>query len=260
MRRAIVASLLTGLMILTGIVFAFSGKVRPSIPSMNEVLEAHHVPQTPDALAVYLAQAIRLTHYQVPPAIDSQGYFERTIRIAVDNDAFRRDTLDARGLRRQIDLFDGQTVYRAQLQRDRLIGSVGPLDESESRAVQSAVRLFGIMPVLKQLQVAGDQTVDLGVTEDGQEKFAIQTGSGEWTVYVDKEHLVRRLQMVRNQHHVTIDYSDYREIDGVRLAFVERVSADGSLLYELFFDRIDLSPTFPAGFFSREGLVQETIR
>ena len=260
MRRGIVALLLAGLMILTGIVFAFFGKARPFIFPMKEVLEAHHVQHRPDALAVYLAQATRLTHYKVPPAIDSQGYFERTIRVAVDNDAFRRDNLDARGLRRQIDLFDGQRVYRAELQRDRLIGSAGPLDESESRAVQSAVMLFGIMPILKQLQVAADRTVDLGVTEDGQEMFTIQTGSGEWTVYVDKEHLIRRLQMIRNQHQVTIDYSGYREIEGVRLAFVERVSADGSLLYDLFFDRIDLSPAFPAGSFSREGLVQETIR
>src|SRR5437016_4775218 len=120
MRRAIVASLLTGLMILTGMVFAFFGKARPSIPPMKEVLEAHHVPQTPDALDVYLAQATRLTHYQVPPAIDSPGYFERTITVAVDNDAFRRDSVDVRGLRKQIDLFDGQTVYQMQLQRDRL--------------------------------------------------------------------------------------------------------------------------------------------
>jgi hypothetical protein len=259
MRKQIILSILSGLMLLTGIAYAFSGKVNRSSFTLNDVLRAYNFPQK-DALVTYIAQAERLTHYRVEPGSDLPGYFEYTVTVAVNKGVCRRDKVDRQGRWKQIDIFDSQETHRAEIQHDELASAVSRLDDSASQSFQSAIRIFGIMPVLKQLEANGGKAVSIGVTEDGQEKFAVKTEAEEWILYVDGEHLIRRLQMVRNSHHVTIDYADYRSVADVRLPYIERVSVDGALLYELFFTRIDLSPSFPAEYFSRDALTREASR
>lgn len=262
MRKQIIMSTLSGVMLLTGIAFAFSdsGKVNRSSLSIKDVLRSYSVPQTPDALATYVAQAKRLTYYEVETGSDLPGHFESTVTVAVNKGVCRRNKVYQQGSRKQIDLFDSQEMYRAEIQDDRLAGPISRLNDSESQSAQSAIRMFGIVQVLKQLEANSDKAVSMGITEGGQDKFAIKTEAEEWILYVNSERLISRLQMMRDSHHVTIDYADYRWIDGVQLPHIEKVYVDGALLYELFFTQIDLSPSFPADYFSLDALMLEGIR
>lgn len=261
MKKRIIAPALSGMMFLTGIAFAFSSseKVNRSSLSINDILQAYNLPQTPDALTTYVAQAKRLTYYQVEPGSDMPGHYESIVTMAVNKDVCRRDRVYRQG-EKQIDIYDSRNTYRAEFQNGKLAGAVSQLNDSESQSAQSAIKMFGILQVLKQLEANGDKTVSTSVTEDGQERFAIKTETEEWILYVNSERLISRLQMVRNSHHVTIDYADYRWIDDVRLPHIEKVYADGSLLYELFFTQIDLRPSFSADYFSRDILTREGVR
>lgn len=259
MKKRIIVPALSGIMLLTGIAFAFSGKVNRPALIINDVLRAHNMPQTPDALTAYFAQAKRLTYYLVEPGSDLPGHYESIVTVAVNKDVCRRDKVYRQG-EKQIDICDSRNTYRAEIQNGKLASPIRQLEDSESQSAQSAIRMFGIVQVLKQLEANGDQAVSMGVTEDGQEKFAIKTEVEEWILYVNSEHLISRLQMVRNSHYVTIDYADYRWIDGIQLPHIEKVYVDGALLYELFFTQIDLRPSFPADYFSRDALTWEGIR
>lgn len=260
MKKQIIISILSSMVLLTGVAFGISGKANCSSLPIDDILRTYNIPQTPDALATYVVQAKRLTYYEVEPGSDLPGHFESTVTVAVNKDVCRRDKVYRRGSGKQIDVIDSRETHRAEIQHGKLAGPVSRLNDSESQSVQSAISMFGLIPVLKQLEANGGGAVSMGVTEDGQKKFAVKTEAEEWILYVDGEHLIRRLQMVRNSHHVTIDYSDYRSVADVQLPYIERVSVDGSLVYELFFTQIDLNPLFPADYFSRDALAQEYIR
>jgi hypothetical protein len=55
----------------------------------------------------------------------------------------------------------------------------------------------------------------------------------------------------------TTHLADYRQVDGLRLSFIQRVSAGGRLVYDLIFSAIDLNPAFPRDYFDLGAVARE---
>ncbi|MGH9427923.1 MAG: hypothetical protein ACRD2L_16685, partial [Terriglobia bacterium] len=112
------------------------------------------------------------------------------------------------------------------------------------------VMTFGVIPLLRQLKDSTIEAAYLGRAEGGQEKLAVRMPAGIWTLQVDQQHLIRRVEMVHKDHPLTIEYDDYRTVAGVQLPFIQRVFAHEKLVYELAFTKYDLSPSLPSSYFS----------
>ena len=223
---------------------------------MADVLRAHNVSENPDALSAFVAEAVRLTSYPVGSDRELPGFFERKVTLAVDGNRFTRRKVDPQGLREQVDLFDGQAPYHATSETGRVVEQGPGLRESAPAGAGSSIKTFSLVPVLRQFLDPAARTAYVGRSSIGEDKFDLQTPNGVWTLYADREHLIRRLE----SHNKIIDYADYRWVDGVRLPFIQRFSVNGGLLCELVFTRIDLHPTFAAGYFNRETAVREISR
>lgn len=229
---------------------------QPASPlSIGEVLSAHNVAQRA-ALSAFSAEAVKLTSR--PPGIDPQmtSFFERQVSVVVNGDSYKRHTADPLGLREQFDLFDGSAPYHAVIEQGRLAEAAHPMTDSEARGVEFGVKTFSLVPILKQLSDPATESVYLGRTVYGQDKFDVRTTTDRWTLYTGAEHLICRLE-VRDK---VIEYANYRSIDGVRLPFIQRLSIGGHLFQEIVFTRIDLNPKLPSGYFSREALSKEIAR
>lgn len=224
--------------------------------SINEVLRAHNVPQNPDSLSAFSAEAVRLTSR--PPGIDRElpSFFEREVSIVVAGNAYKYHTADPLRLREQYDMFDGSIPYHAVTERGRVIEEANQLADSQSRGVEFSVKTFGLAPILKQLSDPATEVVYLGRTVGSQDKFDIRTATDRWMLYADTEHLIRRVEM-RDR---AIEYASYRSVDGVRLPFIQRLSIGGQPFQELIFTRINLYTKLPSGYFSREAFTKEIAR
>jgi hypothetical protein len=230
---------------------------QPASPvSIGEVLRAHNVPQNPDALSSFDAEAVRLTSR--PPGIphELQSFFERRVRVVMAGNVYKRHTADRLRLREQYDLFDGNLPYHAVVENGSLVAPANLVTDAESRGVELGIKTFGLVPILKQLADSTTEAIYLGRTVYGQDKFDVKTATDRWTLYTDAEHLISRVEM----RGKTIEYASYRAVDGVRLPFVQRLSSGGQLVQELNFTRITLNPKLPSSTFSREALAKDMAR
>jgi hypothetical protein len=227
-----------------------------SLLSIDEVLRAHSVPQNPAALSTFSAEAVRLTSR--PPGIDPPlaSFFERHVSVVMAGEAYRRHTSDPSRLREQFDLFDGSAIHHAAVEQGRLVEAADSMTDSESEGVEFGVKTLGLVPILRQLSDPTTEAVYLGSAAYGQDKFEVKTSGDRWTIFTNREHLICRLEAGNR----TIEYADYRSVDGIRLPFIQRLSIGGRLLQEIVFTRIDLNPALPAGCFSRESLSKELAR
>jgi hypothetical protein len=218
------------------------------------VLRAHNVPQNPEALSAFDAEAVRLTSR--PAGIDRElpSFFERHAEVVMAGNAYKRHMADPLRQREQFDLFDGGTPYHAE--RGRLAEHPNQVTDSESGGVEFSVKTFSLVPILKQLSDRATEVVYLGRAPGSQDKFDIKTATDRWTLYADSEHLICRIE-VRGE---AIEYADYRPVDGVQLPFIQRLSIGGQLLQELLFTKIVLNPKLPSGYFSRDALAKEIVR
>lgn len=265
MKKLISALALGGLLSTVLLAMSFEKPARPIPPtaranqaaspiSISEVLRAHNVPQRPDALSTFSAEAVRLTSR--PTGIDPQlaSFFERQVSVAVSGYSYRRHTADRLRLREQFDSFDGAAPYHAVIENGRLIEAADSISDSDTGA-EFSVKTFGLVPILKQLLDPSTEVVCVGRVY-GRDKFDVKTSTDRWTIFTDQEHLICRLE-ARDR---VIEYANYRSVDGIRLPFIQRLSVGGRLLQETVFSSITLNPGLPRGYFSREAISKEIAR
>jgi hypothetical protein len=265
--KKILGALILGGLLSTGMLALSSEKPDHPVPSVSigeakqaassisidDVLRAHNVPRTPDSLAIFSAEAVRLTTR--PHGIDRElpSFFERRVSIVLAGNAYKRHTADPLKLREQYDMFDGSVPYHAVTERGRLIEEANQMAGSQSGDVEFSVKTFGLVPILKQLSDPTMEAVYLGRAVGSQDKFDIRTATDRWTLYADTEHLIRRVEISDK----TIEYASYRSVDGVQLPFIQRVSIGSQPFQELVFTQITLHPKLPSGFFSVEAFAKE---
>jgi hypothetical protein len=227
---------------------------RPTAPvSIDEVLRAYNILQSPEAIWSFYAEATRLTSR--PLGIDRAlpPFFERWVTVVMAGNLYRRYTTDPQRLREQYDQSDGNASYHAVIEKGKLTGPVNLMTDADARAVDARIITFGLVPILKLLLDPSTEVVYVGRTVCGQDKFEVKTTTRSWILYTDASHLIRRIE-IRDWF---IEYAGYRSVDGIQLPFIQRVFNGGQLVQELHFTRITLNPKLPADYFSRAALSQE---
>lgn len=225
--------------------------------SIGAVLKAHNIPiREPDALANTFAEAVKLTSNRPDVGPESPSFFEWTVSVYTQGTAFKRRKVDSQGLREQIDLFDGRLAYHFEFERGNRLPEEEHVGASRFDAVELGVRTFGLLPVLRQLSDVSTRVVHMGRTTGGQNWFRVAAATGEFFVYSDRRHLIRRAEF----GDMTIEYAGYREVGGARLPFIQRVTVGKRLIYELVFTQIDLNHQVPEDYLSPDRILAETDR
>jgi len=260
MKKRIITLALIGLLATT-IITGCARKVEHPAPisSLAEILQAHNIPQSSEVLTAYVAETRKKIYYRVKSGSQLPGFFEYTETISTDGIAYKRDKVDLQSVRKQTDLIVEQEAYHMEIVKGKPSGSGRRLGDTDYRAVKSAILRFGLIPFLRQLQDTTATTVYLEQVEGNQKKLVVKTASEDLTLYVDSQHLIRKIQVPRNHHNLTMEYDDYRTVDGVQLPFSQRIFADEKLVYELFFTQINLTPSFPVDYFSRDALTKQSV-
>jgi hypothetical protein len=251
MRRLICTLLMSG--ILSAGLFIFpSANTTPENAKITiaEVLRAHNVPQTPQALRNWFAEAVKLTLYPDEFNSDFSTFFERKMSVARSGAAFRRSKIDPMALREQVEIFDGQNAFARVSENGKRVEENSSLADPKLEAVKFSVQTFGLVPVLRELLEPETKILYLERTQRKQEKFQVETSTGNFILYCDQWHRIRSIEIGDK----IIEYADYRSVGGVQLPFIQRFSVGNRLLYELIFTRIDIAPLFSASYFNRENL------
>jgi hypothetical protein len=256
MLKRIITLAVGGLLVL-GIVVTLLIKADHTDRSIGEILRAHNVSLAP---AAFVAEASRVMHRPVDSENEAPHSIERKVTVAFNGSAFMLDQIDSRGLLKQIDLLENGKIYRTEIEEGKRTKTAAQLGNVDYQSARFRVMSFGIIPILKQLQEPSVAVVHREHAEGDQERLTVKTASDTWVVYVGLNHLIRKIERVRNRHNLAIEYFDYQTVGGAQLPFSERISVDGRLAYELSFTKIDLSPSFADDYFSREALAKVDIQ
>jgi hypothetical protein len=249
MNRLILVLVVCGLCS-AGLMASTSAEPGRPVPATGEILRAHNVSQDGGALSAFTCEAVKLTSYYAGPGSESPSFFERRVSVSISGNAFRRHQTDPLGLRDRFDLFDGQALYHSELEMGRQVKETGPVVDTQLASVGFSIKTFGLVPILGQLSDPTVEAIYLGEASGGEDRIEMKTAYGSWVIFSDESHIIRRLEAGNK----TIEYADYREVQGVRLPFIQRLYVAGQLFYELIFTGINLSPSFPPDYFSRDAL------
>jgi hypothetical protein len=254
MKRLIQASVITSLIALTcWAAFSRSAPQALSASLFQEALRAHGGREAIASITASRVEAVRLTS-ALPP-----DFIERRLRVEVAGGKFRRRVVDPLGLRTQFELFDGRAGFS-------LISSSGdgqgtpppllPMSGDRLRAVKFGIETCGLLPLLQRCADPRAEVISHEAVSARLNKFRIRTSAGEWNVYTDESHLIRKAEIGDK----ALQFADYRPVGGLQLPFIERLSAGQRLVHEFVFTTIELNPTWPADYFRPEALVRETTR
>lgn len=254
MKNLIYASAL-GVLIFAGLLMPIPGKSYQPNPavSLGEVLSAHNVPPDPAALSAFAAQAVKYTFYDNGDHGKSPGFFERKVSVSFDGEAFTYRKSHPLGIRDQLYMFDGRAAYSALVEKGEAVEAASQSADSQIEAARFSARTFGLVWMLKHISSASAEAVYLGETAQKQEMFEVEIADDRWTLYTDRQRLIRKLE----KGNKTIEYADYRSVEGVWLPFVQRLYLGGRLVYELVFTEITLDPAFSPDGFTREALMRD---
>ena len=261
MRKQIITLVFSGLvfsgLLITGIAITFSKKSNHTDHSViDEVVRAHNLALTQDASAAFVAEATKVLRFHTDSKSAAPGTMECQVTVAYNGSLFIHRLVDPQGSFEQIDLLENGAGYRTAIEAGSRTKTAAPLGSADYESLKFRVMSFGLIPILKQLQEPTVEVLHHEGTEADQERLTVKIASNIWTVYVDQEHLIRKIERVRERRNLTIEYLDYHTVGGAQLPFTERISVDGRLTYELFFTRIERNPSFPDDYFSREALAK----
>lgn len=252
-----IVTLVVVCLLVSGIAITLFKKADHTDPLIDEILRAHNVSLAP---AAFVAEASRMMYRSIDSENEEPRSIERKVMVASNGSVFRHDQVDPQGLLKQSDLLENGKLYRTEIEEGKRTKTAAQLGALDYQSVRFRVMSFGIIPILKQLQESSVAVVRRERAEEGQEKLTVEIASDTWAVYIDLNHLIRKIERVRNRHNLAIEYFDYHMVSSVQLPFGERIYVDGRLAYGLTFTRIDLNPSFPDGYFSRETLAKVDVQ
>jgi len=250
MNRTTFVLLLT-VLISTGLIvpgFAKRDRPTPGV-SIEDVRHAHNLPRDVMILSAYTVEAVRLRSIYGDPDSELPNFYERTTEVAVDGTRFKSHQIDPQEVREETDVFDGQSAFHTEVEEGAVV-KADRMGGEQFRDVELNIKTFGLIPILNQISDPATQAVHVGRTTRREDKFEVRTAAGSWTLYADQRHIIRKLKIGDR----TIEYGAYRDVEGVRLPFIQRVYVGGRLKYELAFSRIELNHIFPPGFFGTDTL------
>lgn len=218
--------------------------LRPERPSVfEEILRAHGGREVIAAISGYNICFTRLT-YTSPTE-----YFERQVYIAVQGARFKRKTSDPIGLRSRYEALDDSGNFQSMISsKDRNgVTTDRPLhaDSDRLHAVQASIGVCSFPAFLQKLSQNAAGVHSLEESPQMLDKLKIITPGGEYLIFADQSHLIRRVEF----GDLAFQFADYRSTGGLILPYVQRVSLNNRLVYEMYFSEIIVSPDFPPDYF-----------
>lgn len=182
------------------------------------------------------------TGVRVPP--HGTGQAEQKVSFSTDGTLIRYEEGEA-AVYLQVFVYDGHTLVERVIQGG---GEVEPrmVEGAETAPVKFQMATFGVLPLLKRLAAPEAKVTLIDTTPDG-DQFQVDTAAGSWCVFTDHEHLIERVKV----GDVTIEFQDYRNVQGLTLPFTQTVTQGTQLKYRINFDAVKIAPPFPPDFFTR---------
>lgn len=240
--KIILSSVVTGMLLLAsawcGSAAGTKVAAQSPVPSISfeEVLKAHGGREAIQQAVVFRARATRITP-TLPPA-----FIERRVLVEAEGEKFRRHTVDPLGLRDQEESFDGVTGWYSVLDASNPESSGrsqrSSMNSVRVKEVDFQVRIFGLIPLLRQIAATNPESISQEPAPGLPERFRVKALDGDLVVSTDPGRRVHQIEVGDK----TLQFADYRTVDGVQLPFFERVWSNSSLLYELVFSKIEFKP------------------
>lgn len=239
-------------------VIIFAGiTIAPIIKSNRQVNEIpvdglpcdQSIGQKPKEFSIAV-KARKLTTIFADSSSGLPNFFERAIEASVKGNAFRLDKVDPSALRKEVEMFDGELLRTIAIEKGKIIEESNQKVISPHNSVEFNIKNLGLVPVLNYLSDPATKIDFLGHTIRKENKIEVKVGASSFIVYSDAAHIIRRVEIGK----YTIEYGDYRNLEGMQIPFIKRVFARGHLVYELIFTEIDLHPVFSDKHFSLTAL------
>lgn len=210
--------------------------------AFHEILKAHGDPEAIASILGFNVCFARLT-YTSPTE-----YFERHVCISVEGSKFKRLTADVVGRRSRYETLDDMGNFQSRLSSKG--GTSEQLLTADIDRIHAVRASIGICSLLSFLQKFSQQTTEVQLVEGAPqelEKLRIRTPRGEYNIFADQEHLIRRIEFT----DIVFEFADYRSTGSMKLPYVQRVSLNNRLVYELFFSEIAVNPVFSPEYFTK---------
>lgn len=253
MKKLIFALILVGVMS-AGLLIQSFGGVR-SAYSISNVLRAHGV-SAESASTRYTAVGSNVMAYEGSSDGKHHNLFAQDFALAIDGERQRFDTVNVAGQVSDSYRFEGAAYSHSLEGVKEPINATNQVGDLDSELALKHVRIFGLMPFLRQLADQRTVATYASRTAAGYDKVKVQTGTGNWTFFSDDSGLIQKIEI----GEATILFSDYRPVKGVQLPFNERIYKGQRLIYELGFIRIDPSPATDIDFFNQPDLFKQVDR
>lgn len=239
--------IILSLMLFVGGLIALFARIHhsPIKTPANGLPEIQPPAPPPGGFSVFV-KARKLTTIFSDPDSELPNFFEREVEVSVDGNAFRLEKVDPAQWSKEIEMFDGGVFHRIVFKREKKIEEIRQKGPAPYDALEFNFQNLGLIPVLSYLSDPATQSRFLGRTARKEDKLEVNVGGRLFVLYLDSEHIIRKVQIGK----YTIEYGDYRDIEGVRVPFIARVFTKGHLFCELIFTEINLHPVFPPTHFS----------
>jgi hypothetical protein len=207
----------------------------------EDLLKAHGWRRTP-GIESYILKCRRITY-----RTSVQDFFERSVVVSVDGASLRlkREIADPVGSPCQVEIFAGNNGYIGWL-ASRDGNTRYSLDATEHLApLKCSIEISGLLPLLIKFGKAQASTW-AGRGSDGLGMFDVKASDGRvFRVLVDQHLLIRKIVI----GGIELQFADFRDTQGLMLPYIESVSTQGRLVYQLYFSEVELNPDFGSGYF-----------
>lgn len=207
-----------------------------TVAALSTVRQSHS-PGIDQPWSRYTQRAVRV------PA-GAPGSLEQKVSLFTDGTIVRYEQGDI-AVFGQVFIFDGRTIVEHTF-RSGVESESRTLEGLDADTIKFQMATFGVLPLLKRLSAPGAQVTLIGATANG-EQFRVDSVAGSWFVYTDRYHLIERVTV----GDVSLDFQDYRNVDGLMLPFVQSVTQGTQPKYRLNLDSVVVDPTFAPDFFFR---------
>jgi hypothetical protein len=237
--------------LLTGVII--TSFIRASHPAIEKPISYTPKDQSIEQLFKGFSVFVKAKKYTTIPSESGSElpkFFERKVEISVSGDAFRIDKVDPAGAVREIETFDGEALETVVVENGKKVERSSRKAASPHDAVEFNIKNLSLIAVLSYLSDSATKITFLERTMRKEDKIEVKVGASSFIAYLDAARIVRKVEVGK----YTVEYGDYRMLDGLQIPFVERVFVKGDLLYELAFTEMNLRAEFPEGFFSHIAL------
>jgi len=232
--------LIFGALAIIGLTFGVpKGQIPDGQPSIDLVRHAHNLDANYGALRFLRGEAYKATWLDIGDNRDNDSFVRKHV-VFIDGERYLRTKTHPSGLRSQSDLITDGRAFRTAVEKGKAQQDIFEIDGAKTAQLRISFETFGLFWVLRLLGDPTTQAEYVGKSSEGWDRFRVKSGSMNFTLTADTQHLIRKME-IQNQLY---EFGDIREVDGVKMAFLQHVTIGQRPVYDLVFTSIQLNVPF----------------